>query len=316
MKIFTHINQDLDAVCAVWAARQFVPGAKDAPIEFRPANWDGDGMSEGDLALDMDAGGRGLKGEVGEDGVVHSCFALVVARYAPQDDQRALDNLVIFVDAQDAHGSAVKHLLRPRSACPTAEGLGYANEYAQGLLEWAYEAGRPTPDAVDVLAATGLNAVFRALQAAHPRNDTLVIERMSEILNGMLQAGRARQRAVKEADRAEILPGGQVAIVTNSREYATNGILFGERGVRVIVYVDGHNLGVIRHGDEQLRMDHPTIKSVVAEAGEAAEWFAHPAGFLYCRGSRKAPAQSPSRVDPRTLAEAARALLQVLQGGD
>lgn len=280
MKIFTHFVVDLDAVCSVWAARQFIPGAKDAAVEFRPANWDGNEMTDGDLAVDIPAGGRGMKGEKGENGIVHSCLALIVAQYASPGDQSALASLVRFVDAQDAHGSAVKFLVP--------------------------EASR---EAHEALAMTGLNAVLRALQETHPRNDAIVCERMSEILSGMLQAGRARQRATAEADKAEILDGGKVAIVVNSREFATNGILFEERGIRVIVYIDGHNLGIIRHGDESLRMDHAELRAVVEAAGEQSEWFAHPAGFLFCRGSRKAPAENPSKVNPRTLAEVAARLL-------
>jgi hypothetical protein len=280
MKIFTHFNVDLDAVCSVWAAKQFIPGAQDAAVEFRPASWDGNGMAEGDIAVDIAAGGRGMKGEKGENGIVHSCFALIVAEYASSEDQLALASLVRFVDAQDAHGSAVKFLASEASA-----------------------------EAQATLAMTGLNAVLRAFQAVNPRNDAAVVEKMSEILSGMLQAGRARQRAQAEADRAEVLPGGKVAIVVNSREFATNGVLFEERGVRVIVYVDGNNLGLIRHGDESLRMDHAELRAVVEATGEADEWFAHPAGFLYCRGSRKAPAENPSKVDPRTLAKVAARLL-------
>lgn len=281
MKIFTHSNVDLDAVCSVWAAREFIPGAQSAAIEFHSANWDGSEMCEDDIALDMEAGGRGMKGEKGEDGIVHSCFASIVAKYASLADQSALANLVRFVDAQDSHGSAVKFL--------------------------APEASR---EAQDALAMTGLNAVVRALQAAHPRNDAMVVERMSEILSGMLQAGRARERARAEAaEKAEILPGGAVAIVTNAREFATNGVLFEDHGVRVIIYVDGHNLGVIREGSETLRMDHTELRAVVEAADEMDEWFAHPTGFLFCRGSRKAPAENPSRVDPRSLAEVAARLL-------
>jgi hypothetical protein len=237
-------------------------------------------MAESDLALDIDAGGRGMKGEKGEGGIVHSCLASIVAKEASPADQSALASLVRFVDAQDAHGSAVKFL--------------------------APEASR---EAQETLAMTGLNAVLRALQATHSRNDALVVERMSEILSGMLQAGRARERAAVEADKAEVLDGGKVAIVVNSREFATNGVLFEERGVRVIVYVDGHNLGVIREGSETLRMDHVELRAVVEAAGETSEWFAHPAGFLFCRGSRKAPAENPSKVNPRTLAEVAAKLL-------
>jgi len=280
MKIFTHLQIDLDAACSVWAAKQFVPGAAHATVEFRPANWDGSEMDKDDIAVDLPAGGRGIKGEKGENGIIHSSFATIVSRYASSEDQAALSNLVRFVDAQDAHGSAVNFLIPEASQ-----------------------------EAQKILATTGLNSVLRALQAMNPRNDALVMERMSEILSGMLKAGRARLRARMEADRAEIIGDGKVAIVVNSREFATNGILFGERGIRVIVYVDGNNLGLVRNRDELLRMDHPELRAVVEAAGEQKEWFAHPAGFLYCRGSYKAPAKSPSKVNPRQLAEVAAQLL-------
>lgn len=281
MKVFTHFVVDLDAVCSVWAAKTFIPGVKDAIVEFRPANFDGKEMGNNDIAVDIDAGGRGMKGEKGEGGIVHSCFALIIAKYASASDQVALANPVQFVDAQDAHGSAVKFLIP--------------------------EANR---EAKEIFAMTGLNAVLRAFQAIHPRNDALVVERMSEILSGMLQAGRARGRAVAEAEKAEILSGGKVAIVRDAREFATNGVLFEDHGVRVIVYAEGHNLGLIREGSETLRMDHPDFRSIVEAVGETNDWFAHPAGFLFCRGSRKAPAASPSRINPRDLAEIAVKLLQ------
>lgn len=241
-------------------------------------------MGDGDLAVDIAAGGRGLKGQKDPDGTVHACFSQIIVEHAPAEDRQALARLIAFIDAQDAHGSAVQHL-------------------APGLDR----------EAAEVLASSGINAVLRALQSRHPRNDALVCERMAEIFDGMLQAGRARARAEAEADRAEVLPGGKVAIVRDSREFATNGVLF-ERGVRVIVYVDGMNIGLIRHSDETLRMDALDFRGTIAVAGEhigddPGGWFAHPAGFLFCRGSRKAPATTPSRVDPRDLAEAARLLL-------
>jgi len=259
MRIYTHFNVDLDAACSVWAAQKFVAGMDTAGVVFVPANWQGP-LADGDIAVDIEAGGEGWKGLKDPDGTVHSCFSLILQGWAGKENREALSCLEQFVDAQDAHGSAVKWL------------TGTDNE---------------------VLSRTGLNAVLRALQARHPRNDALVVERMSEILDGMLLAGRSRIRAEKEADLANVY--GQVAVVVNSKEFATNGILF-ERGMRFVVYVDGNNLGVIREGTETVRTDHPTIRAVVEAAGELDEWFAHPAGFLFCRGSRKAPAETRSKV--------------------
>ncbi len=273
--IFTHVNVDLDAVASVWAVREFVPGQKNSAVEHKPANWDGSGMTENDIAVDIGAGGKGIKGEKTGSGIVHSSFVSIVKQYASTDDQMVLENLVKFVDAQDAYGNAIKFL---------------APEIADDCSQ-------------KVFSATSINAVLRAFQAFYKNNDAMVVERMSEIFSGLLIAGRARQRARKDAEKAEIIDN-MVAIVKNSKEFATNGILFEEKNIRVIVFVDGNNLGVTRNSDENLRMDHPDIQAVVKNAGEESEWFAHSAGFLYCRGSRKAPATTESKVSPRDLANA------------
>jgi len=60
--------------------------------------------------VDIEAGGRGLKGKKDADGTIHSCFASIVREHSSPEDREALANLVRFVDAQDAHGSAVKFL--------------------------------------------------------------------------------------------------------------------------------------------------------------------------------------------------------------
>ena len=89
MRIFTHVNPDLDALMSVVAARLYYPAARGAEIILKPANWDGAGMDPDDIAVDMEAGGRGMKGEKG-DGVVHSCFALIMTKYAPTAECLAL----------------------------------------------------------------------------------------------------------------------------------------------------------------------------------------------------------------------------------
>ena len=287
-RIFTHFNVDLDAVTSVWFAREFM-GARNAELVFVPANWDGTGMEDDDLALDIRAGGRGIKGEKHEDSTIGSCFFDLVATYAPNEDQGILYFLADFVELQDSTGRAVEKLARA------------ANEFERATLD-----------------AVSINSVLRALQATHPRNDALVVERMSEIFSGMLENGRARQRAKVEADRAELIGDGLVAISRDAKEFATNAILF-ERGVRVIIYVDTHangvaDIGVVREGSLTLRMDDPALVAVIHAASEQlgdgdGTWYAHPAGFLLAWGTRKAPATTPSRVRPEFLARAAVDLL-------
>lgn len=282
MRIITHMNVDLDAVCSVWAARKFVPQCAGAPVEFRRADWNGIFETETIevvLILDMDAGGLGLKGEKDADGTVHSCFASIVSRFASEDEKRALDPLIRFVDAQDAHGSAVRFL--------------------------APEASK---DAQRIIMATGINAVLRAFQAVYVNDDERVVEKMSEILDGLLKNARGRLGAEAEADKAFVHKESKVAILVDARHMATMGVLF-ERGVRVVVYVDGNNIGLVRGNDVTIRMDHPSICKVVEDVGEISEWFKHSAGFLFSRGTRKAPATSLSKVSPSALARAAAKLL-------
>jgi len=296
MKVYTHINIDLDAAASVWAARQFM-GAQDAELVFVPANWDGIGLDDGDLALDIRAGGRGIKGMEGTDGTVGSCFASIVANHASESDRQALLHLSRFVEIQDSTGRAIEYF------APAV------TEFDQNTLD-----------------AVSINSVLWALQARHPRNDALIVERMSEIFSGMLEGGRARQRAEVEANDAELIGDGLVAIVRDKKEFATNAILF-ERGVRVIVYVDTHeggdvaDIGVVREGSMTLRMDDPALVEVIHAAGEQlgdgnGTWFAHPAGFLLAWGTRKAPATRPSRVRPEDLAAAAARLLGAGNGTD
>lgn len=279
--IFTHVNVDLDAVCSVWFARNVMrhPGA----LAFKPANWDGSDAAPDDVILDIDASGKGLKGEKA-DGVVHSCFASLVAK-ADERTQRALRHLVAYVDAQDAHGNAAAHLVEKAGGIDT---------------EFQFSGVGREKELVETLSATGINAVLRALQKTLKGTDGDVVRAMSPILDGLLECGFSRIDAEEEADKAEIV-GGRVAIVRDSKHMATNGVLM-ERGIEAVVFVDGNNMGISRRNDVTVHMAGPATSHVVKEAGEAEEWFAHPAGFLFARGTRKAPANEPSKVNPRKLA--------------
>jgi hypothetical protein len=272
MRIHTHFNIDLDAAASVWAFTRFVG---EGEVFFHPANWDGREMKEGeDVALDIEAGGQGLKGEREADGTTHSCFASLVKMHCSASDREALHSLVEFVDAQDRGGNA-------------AEVLGV------------------TGTAKKVLSATGINAVLRAFQALNPRDDKTVVEKMGEVFDGLLKTGRSRLAAEEQAATAEWV-GGEVAIIENATAMSTNGVLM-ERGAKVVVFVDGNNIGAVRRSDVQLRLDHPAVKEVVA--GEEG-WFFHPAGFLAARGTRKAPATSKSVVEPQALAGVISCLLK------
>ncbi|MBI3075321.1 MAG: hypothetical protein HYY92_03910 [Parcubacteria group bacterium] len=239
MRIFTHESPDLDALMSVVAARRYYRGASEAEITLKPANWDGNGMSDGDLALDMYAGGRGMKGEKGE-GVVHSCFALIMMKYAPTADCLALAPVIAYVDAQDTHGNAVKHLVPEAS-----------------------QAAR------DILDATGLSARVLWLKTVHKDSLKSVVERLEEDFLGMLVVGRSRILAEEEASRAELFADGAVALAVDMKSNAVAHLY--KRGVRIVVFKNSFGTGVTREQNEALRMDHPKFLAVIQAAGGNAQ---------------------------------------------
>jgi hypothetical protein len=266
-RIYTHQHIDLDAAASVWLYLRFVDAERQ--VVFRPANWDGRDAEADAAILDLDCG---LKGEKGADGRVHACFATLVRRHVEAADREALRPLVDLIDLQDSTGDAIRAL------------------------------GVTAPQAVEVLSATGLNGVLSALRLRYPTDDQPLLERMCEIFDGLLELGRSRIRAEREARAARWV--GEVAIVQDAREHGTKRLLF-EQGAVAVVYRDGNDLGAVRGDDRALRLDHPAIRALVAaEPG----WFFHPAGFLAARGTRKAPARTPSRIDPEELARAILAL--------
>ncbi len=284
--LYTHIGPDLDAHLSCWLVRKFVPTMFNAQILYVGADWDGIGMKNGDMAVDVYAGSRGIKGIQDPDGTVHSCASYIASRYLRREDAEAIRDLVRFVDIQDAYGSVVNHLIKDAS----------------------HEARR-------IFAANSIGAILRALEFTHPNDPHTVFSRMCEIFDGYLEMGRSNVRARLEASRVQLFASGRVALVEGRKEKGINHILWG-RGVEAIVYVDGFNLGVVRRGDGALlrdgtrfRADHPEIQKIVRMA-EKTVWFAHPKRFLYCRGSRKAPANSKSKVNPQELIEAISNLLK------
>jgi len=271
-RIFTHVHVDVDAALSAAAVRIFVSGYAEAEVVHVPAFWDGtsgrDGnlpeWQEGDAAVDIPAGGRGIKGRQEADGTVHSALEALVAEHCSAEQQAALEKLVSTVDASDS-----------------------------GQAAWG-------------AGGIGLPQVLAAIREAGGREgDVKAVAFAEDFLRGHLKMELSRLRAAAEADMAEVVTSESgnvnVAIVRGARERGTNAELYG-RGVHAIVFADGNNLGLTRPPTHSFRVDTDAVKEVI---GDEEGWFYHPAGFLAARGSFKAPATSPSAVDPRALAEAA-----------
>ena len=268
--IYTHYNVDLDAVCSVWAAIRANKGAM-TWVEFIGAN-EGPELASKLASHDIVVDVMGPMG--------HRQFIKGVC------DPDGLQH--------SAFAECVRRWFSNENQIAMAELIEYVDQLDAGTL--------PT----EKRGVYTLNAVLVALKTFHRNDDDKVIQDFSSILDGMLENARSRQRAKVEAESASIKDG--VAIARNTRELATNSFIF-ERGAAIIVYDDGNNLGVIRAQSCNVRTDHPKIRAVVPPE-ELKEWFAHSAGFLFCRGSKKAPAKTKSRITAEQLAEAAREVLR------
>lgn len=267
-RILTHVSVDIDAVVSVWFALRFII-KKEVPIDFVPASWDGRGIKFDDLALDINAGGFGIKGKQDKTGKVHSCLKELVRGHADKETKIFLRGLINFVEEIDSGDFDLKN----------------SRTYEKGEIPF-------------------LSLVFslRSLQAYHQKNDGVVCQRMFEILDGMLASMKKRSSDRKSLYSSIITVGRSAIVIKEGSSISARGILFQTEKYDSIVYVDGDNLGLLTR--DGLRADLPEVKEVIKKAEEEGEWFSHPAGYLFCRGCRKSPADSPSKVDPYDIAKA------------
>lgn len=276
-RIFTHLKADLDALTSCWVARRFIPGAEDAPVEFVPANWDGQGhgRKSNDILVDLSAG---IKGEM-VDGRRHSCFALLMKQYAPPEAQEALRNITAFVDAVDSTGNAYKAL-----------------------------APQLTMEQARLFNHTSLTSVIEALRATDA-SDHQLLNFTCKLLDGFLKRESDALYARRLADnpdvvRRHVAANGRI-VCQIMRENKLSAVLFEDPRVAFVIYRSkgGREFGVNRADSmPELVIASPEVLALIAQAKE--EWFDHPNGFLFCWGTTKAPKTKPSRVNPDDLAKA------------
>lgn len=265
-RLFTHICPDLDALSSVWFFMRFI-AKKKLEVKFVPASWDGHEMGPHDVALDIDAGGKGFKGERTFKGQVHSCFKFLVSRYADNENKEILRPLVKFIDNNDTYGGAHNG-------------------------DFSKKAG------YQITSFIALSLAMKAFKEVH-NSDQLVLERMLELFDGIYRINKKSIESKKNLFQRAIIVGKTVILPDGSE--SSRGIFF-KKGYRALVYTDGNNIGLL--AGRGLRADNPDVMRVIESAGESREWFIHSAGFLVARGTRKDPKETGSRVDPYKLATA------------
>jgi hypothetical protein len=140
--------------------------------------------------------------------------------------------------------------------------------------------GHELPDSV---RRNCLPALIEAARAAFGDDDRALFDWTARLFDGMLELHARREAEMKRADRAHWF--GPVALV----EGESAAELF-RRGARAVVYSDGLNLGALRASGECFHLGR-LLEPWLREQRAAAGWHFHPAGFIACHGSRKAPAE-------------------------
>lgn len=276
-RVITHVCPDLDAISSVWFFMRFV-AKKQLEVKFVPASWDGHDFGAHDVALDIDAGGMGLKGQKTFKGEVHSCFKSLVTQYADSEAREILKPLVKFIDRNDTYG-----------------GVNKVGDFSKNKSH-------------QITSFVALSLAMKAFRAVH-ESDQLVLQRMLELFDGIYKINKDSIESQKHIMQKAIMVGKTVILPEGSD--SSRGLFF-NRGYEALIYTDNNNIGLLTKGD--LRADSPEVMRVIESAGEIREWFAHSAGYLLARGTRKDPRETRSNVDPYRLAtaiESARKRLEV-----
>jgi len=110
-KIYTHLSLDLDAASAVslYLLDNHMLSCED--VVFVPADFDGKDMATEDVAIDIYAGGKGIKG-------TKSAFSTVLNNEVENKYKSAFTNVSYFIDIVDTtHGLSSREL--PNDGVPT-----------------------------------------------------------------------------------------------------------------------------------------------------------------------------------------------------
>lgn len=275
--IYTHLDLDVDTAASIWLWRR-LHSQEAWALKLVPATWDGSGLAEGDVALGLDAAGRGIRPRRSADGSVASCFHRILGEHLPPEaaeNEKLLRPIADLLDAQRRDGNLTR--------------LGFPARYGIYALSGTFLALKLTArDEHDLLASFG------------------------RILDGFVHLAELSDEVGRLAQEAEMI--GEVALVLDQNHPGLHRAVF-RRGARFLVFKDGNNIGILREARERAHLAK-LLKSRLEEPG----WFFHPRGHMAARGSRRAPASTPSRYAPQDVARLLDAALkeraQVLAQGE
>lgn len=262
--LYTHLDLDVDTAASIWLWKRIYED-EEWELGLKPATWDGEGLGEDDVAIELDAKGEGIRSRRLPDGAVLSCFRVLLRDHLPEDmdheETQRLEQLVgpiaDILDAQRRDGNLSR--------------LGYPPRY--GIY--------------------GLTGTYLALKYTC-RDESELLEVFSRILEGFVRLAELScdvNRLAREVDMF-----GEVAVLLDQDNPGLHRAIF-RRGARFLVFKDGNNLGVLREARERRHLGE-LLRNRIPEDG----WFFHPRGHLAARGTRRAPAKDTSRFTPHDIA--------------
>jgi len=268
--VYTHVNVDLDNASSIALMMLHNKEISLENIKLVPSSWEPgpDGLKPGDLAIDIFAGGHGIKGKdllINNENKLGSAFTLILENMIDKGVYyKAFQPLADFLDSLEAVGN-------------------WSSFYK--------DAGYKIPsDFPTILQA------FSALKFKFKKDDFKILEHWAIIIEGLLEKELSRERAIKDADRAHWF-APHIAYIKNAKEPFTSGVLY-HRGAKFLIFerTSINTLGVrTRPGSKVDLGKH--LKELLPE------WFHHPSGFMSCWGSDKAPQESPPQIEAETLAD-------------
>ena len=256
----------------------FHPNAAAAQVCFVPADWNGAEMDKHDIAVDIHAGGKGVKGEQSGD-EVGSAAKVVAETYMPKRERSWFQYLIRYAHLKDTNGS-VAQSLQPK--------MGYRDRR--------------------LFDDTSLHAVLVGFKALFPGDDYKVCQRMWEIFDGYLLSKQERYvDAPRAAAEAQLFHNGSIALIEGAPR-STASHLF-KAGAKIVIFKNQDNLGALRKTGLSVRLDATPIRKVIEKAGEEIgegpkRWHVQPDGRLISWGTYKAPRTVASRVSLSNLVDA------------
>jgi uncharacterized UPF0160 family protein len=268
LKIVTHSFSDLDAILSMYLVETFlIPETEKAELFFLPANTPKEDLENFDFVVDMGKVYDPEKGRFDHHGnfTNESAVSLLKKYLDKMKIKTFLEPLLEYVHHQDLSGNYVREI------------VGRKNE---------------------VLEFTSLHNILCSLRNAR-KSDLEIYLFFKEIFNALSERKKALSEVEKNISKVVSFPHPSIAIIDGGTGLETVYVWEEFPQVKIVIYRDGNNIGLIRRDGEEI--DLTKLQQYIDEEG----WFFHITGFIAARGTKKAPADSPSKYKPDDLAKIA-----------